>query len=71
MSQAVFASFLNVPTRTLQSWEQGARVPKASEARLLQIADVAPEQFQALIFRAGSTRKRVARKSAAGRRAAA
>ena len=37
MSQAVFARFLNVPKKTLQSWEQGAREPKAGEARLLQL----------------------------------
>ncbi|MFA6043769.1 MAG: helix-turn-helix domain-containing protein [Phycisphaerales bacterium] len=45
MSQAVFASFLNVPKKTLQSWEQGARKPKAGEARLLQVFGVAPEQM--------------------------
>ena len=49
MSQGVFASYLNVPTKTLQSWEQGARVPKASEARLLQIFEAAPDDIQALV----------------------
>lgn len=50
MSQAVFARFLNVPTRTLQSWEQGARTPKAGEARLLQIVEAAPKEFESLVF---------------------
>lgn len=57
MSQAVFARFLNVPTRTLQSWEQGARTPKAGEARLLQIAEAAPVEFESLIVAAGGRRK--------------
>lgn len=70
MSQAVFASFLNVPKRTLQSWEQGARTPKAGEARLLQIFEAAPEQFEALVVQAGQTmpdprRKRYSRRSSA------
>lgn len=50
MTQAVFAQYLNVPKKTLQSWEQGARAPKASEARLLQIIDKAPEQVLDLIM---------------------
>lgn len=49
MSQGVFASYLNVPTKTLQSWEQGARKPKASEARLLQIIEAAPGQVLSLV----------------------
>src|SRR5512141_2026193 len=49
MSQAVFARLLNVPTRTLQSWEQGARQPKAGEARLLQIVEVAPGEVEELV----------------------
>lgn len=58
MSQAVFASYLNVPTKTLQSWEQGARKPKASEARLLQIAEAAPDEFERLVRTAKSARSR-------------
>ncbi len=57
MSQAVFARYLNVPTRTLQSWEQGARTPKAGEARLLQIAEVAPGEFESLVFAASRRRR--------------
>lgn len=49
LSQSVFASYLNVPVKTLQSWEQGLRQPKASEARLLQIARSKPEIFTQLI----------------------
>ena len=52
-SQAVFACFLNVPKRTLESWEQGRRSPKAGEARLLQIAEAAPKEFEALVFAVG------------------
>jgi putative transcriptional regulator len=56
MSQAVFASYLNVPKKTLQSWEQGARAPKAGEARLLQIADADPQHFADLVARSGVKR---------------
>jgi putative transcriptional regulator len=54
MSQAVFARFLNVPTRTVQSWEQGARTPKAGEARLLQIVEAAPGEVEELVYRVSS-----------------
>ena len=54
-SQAVFASFLNVPKRTLESWEQGRRSPKAGEARLLQIAEAAPKEFEELVFAVGKS----------------
>lgn len=50
MSQAVFASYLNVPVRTLQSWEQGAREPKAGEARLLQIFEQDPSAIGSLVL---------------------
>lgn len=63
MSQGVFASYLNVPKRTLQSWEQGQRTPKAGEARLLQICEDAPEEFVALV--GGAARKRGRRSRAA------
>lgn len=58
MSQAVFARYLNVPTRTLQSWEQGARVPKAGEARLLQVFEAAPEEFLVLVAQADTAAQR-------------
>jgi putative transcriptional regulator len=56
MSQSVFASFLNVPKKTLQSWEQGARSPKAGEARLLQIFDAAPAECLSLVRKAEGVR---------------
>lgn len=49
MSQAVLAAYLNVPKRTLESWEQGRRSPKAGEARLLQLVEASPEKFEALV----------------------
>lgn len=60
MSQAVFASYLNVPVKTLQSWEQGLRTPKASEARLLQMLDIAPAEFVNMLGRAVPSEKRSA-----------
>ena len=56
MSQAVFAGFLNVPKKTLQSWEQGDRTPKASEARLLQVFAIAPDQIQQIVSSAALPR---------------
>ena len=38
-SQSVFALILNVSTRTVQSWEIGARTPTHSALRLLEIVD--------------------------------
>jgi putative transcriptional regulator len=49
MSQAVFARYLNVPKKTLQSWEQGARTPKAGEARLLQVFEAAPQEIMKIM----------------------
>jgi putative transcriptional regulator len=37
MSQAVFARLLNVSTKTVQSWEQGARKPSQAALRLIQV----------------------------------
>ncbi len=61
MSQGVFARYLNVPTKTLQSWEQGARTPKAGEARLLQIIEAAPKEFGALVSKVDRSARRVRR----------
>lgn len=70
MSQAVFATVLNVPTKTLQSWEQGARAPKAGEARLLQICEAGPKRFLSLVEDAnastGRNTNRVRRKRSIG-----
>lgn len=51
MSQGVFAAYLNVSPKTVQSWEQGTRVPKAGEARLLQIFDAIPDQVSDIILK--------------------
>ncbi len=56
MSQAVFARFLNVPKKTLQSWEQGPRPPKAGAARLLQMFEVAPDQIVKIVREAEEPR---------------
>ncbi len=61
MSQAVFASYLNVPTKTLQSWEQGARTPKAGDARLLQIVDANPEEFESTVLQVEQVKLRSGR----------
>lgn len=44
MSQAIFARVLNISTKTLQSWEQGTRVPSMAALRLLQIYAAHPEE---------------------------
>jgi putative transcriptional regulator len=36
--RAVFASFLGVSTKAVQAWEQGARRPRSTALRLLDIA---------------------------------
>ena len=38
-SQPYFSRLLNVSPKTVQSWEQGARVPSQSSARLLQLIE--------------------------------
>jgi len=85
MSQAMFALYLNVPTRTLQSWEHGSRQPKAGEARLLQFAAADPALFARIMLGLNGSRKptptpqqvlpkrssRVTRKSSGTRKTAA
>ncbi len=43
MSQAVFAEVLSTSTKTIQSWEQGVRVPSRASRRLIQIFVEQPE----------------------------
>ncbi len=43
MSQAVFAKVLNVSAKTVQSWEQGTRVPSMASRRLIQVFSKRPE----------------------------
>ena len=38
-SQPYFSRILNVSPKTVQSWEQGIRVPSQSSARLLQLIE--------------------------------
>lgn len=42
-SQAVFAQFLCVSPKAVQSWEQGIRRPQSSALRLLEIAKRNPQ----------------------------
>ena len=39
LSQPLFSSLLNVSPKTVQSWEQGTRVPSHAAARLLQLIE--------------------------------
>jgi len=39
MTQAQFAHLLNVSSKTIEGWEQGARTPSGSALRLLQVID--------------------------------
>lgn len=38
-SQALFAKFINVSTKTIQAWESGERVPNHAALRLLELID--------------------------------
>jgi len=55
MSQVQFAKLLAVNVKTLQSWEQGVRVPSKPTMRLLQIFDD-PDSFRP-IFQPGVVRE--------------
>jgi putative transcriptional regulator len=41
-SQALFATYLNVSTSTVRSWEQGTRKPRGGDLKLLTIAKKNP-----------------------------
>ncbi len=43
VSQAVFASYLNISTKTVQSWEQGHGRPNGASLKLLSIAKNNPK----------------------------
>ena len=43
VSQAVFARYLNISTKTVQSWEQGLGKPNGASLKLLSIAKKNPE----------------------------
>ena len=55
MSQAVFAATINVSPKTVQSWEQGARVPSDAALRLIQVVALQPAIVQPL-FSASAAR---------------
>ncbi len=42
-SQSVFARALNVSIKTVQAWEQGARIPSDAALKLLTVAKKHPE----------------------------
>ena len=44
-SQAVFAAWLNLPKRTLESWENNQRTPSGAALKLLDLVAVFPELF--------------------------
>lgn len=44
-SQSVFAALLNLPTRTISSWENDQRKPSGAALKLLQLAETHPELF--------------------------
>jgi putative transcriptional regulator len=54
MSQAVFARMLNVSTKTVQSWEQGARRPSQAALRLIQVFRQDPAAVLQVVGMAGS-----------------
>ena len=43
VSQAVFARYLNISTKTVQSWEQGHGKPNGASLKLLSIAKKNPK----------------------------
>ncbi len=43
VSQAVFARYLNISTKTVQSWEQGLGKPNGASLKLLSIARKNPK----------------------------
>lgn len=45
LSQAVFASALNVSGSTVRAWEQGKRSPDGPSLRLLEFAERDPKSF--------------------------
>ena len=53
MSQGVLAGYLNVSVKTVQSWEQGTRIPKAGEARLIQLFASDPAGFRRWVEHVG------------------
>jgi putative transcriptional regulator len=78
MSQTVFAATINVSPKTIQSWEQGTRVPSDAALRLVQVVALQPGIVEQLFAAsAGNVSRRIklkkisvsaTRKSAHGRK---
>jgi len=49
MSQSVFAAALNVSPKLVQSWEQGRRIPRGGDLRLLEIVAKKPHLLRQLV----------------------
>jgi putative transcriptional regulator len=64
MSQYVFARMLNVSTKTVQSWEQGARKPSHAALRLIQVFRQDPSVLFEVVGMSGPIVKASARKPA-------
>jgi putative transcriptional regulator len=62
MSQDVFARILNVSTKTVQSWEQGARKPSQAALRLIQVFRQNPSVLLEVVGMAGPAVKASRRK---------
>jgi putative transcriptional regulator len=65
MSQAVFARMLNVSTKTVQSWEQGARKPSQAALRLIQVFRADPASVLQVVGMSGLAGNRNGRKRSA------
>jgi len=62
MSQSVFARMLNVSTKTVESWEQGARKPSHAALRLIQVFRQNPSVLLEVVGMSGPIVKASARK---------
>ncbi len=62
MSQAVFAQRLNVSTKTVQSWEQGAQTPSQAALRLIHVFRQNPASALEIVGMFGATKKASLRK---------
>ena len=67
MSQAVFAAVLNVSKKTVQSWEQGLRVPGDAALRMLQVIRREPGIVHMICSQPGRPKARRASRGAGHR----
>ena len=54
VSQAVFASLMNVALQTVHAWEQGRNKPSGCALRLLRLVDGDPSTFTGMLRGEGS-----------------